>query len=111
MNTRSLRSHCPYDKGKAFNFLVGIYSPDDAGPELIVESAQGRKGETYYGSNSGVLVGDNTRHGTRECNHQSNREVRIAASIYLADPSEENLDILAGDTTSVFPPTGDGPGR
>eukprot|EP00581_Thalassiosira_minuscula_P008869 CAMPEP_0183706800 /NCGR_PEP_ID=MMETSP0737-20130205/3544_1 /TAXON_ID=385413 /ORGANISM="Thalassiosira miniscula, Strain CCMP1093" /LENGTH=514 /DNA_ID=CAMNT_0025934311 /DNA_START=76 /DNA_END=1617 /DNA_ORIENTATION=+ len=101
--------------GRAFNFLLGIYSPDDAGPELIVESGDGsgggKKGETYYGTNAGVLVGDGTRHGTRECDHRAKKEVRITCSIYLADPTEENLDILAGDTTSVFPPTGDGPGK
>mmetsp|Transcript_9919 Transcript_9919/g.17243 ORF Transcript_9919/g.17243 Transcript_9919/m.17243 type:complete len:481 (-) Transcript_9919:92-1534(-) len=96
-------------EGHAFNFLVGIDSPEGAGPELIVEN--GRKGETYYGKNAGVLVGDGTRHGTRECDHRAKRQVRITASIYLADATKENLDILAGDTTSVFPPTGDGPGK
>lgn len=29
----------------------------------------------------------------------------------MADATEDNLDILAGDTTSIFPPTGDGPGK
>ncbi|KAL7542150.1 hypothetical protein ACHAXR_011563 [Thalassiosira sp. AJA248-18] len=96
-------------EGKAFNFLLGIASPEDAGPELVVENE--RKGEVYYGSNAGVLVGDGTRHGTRECDHRAKRGVRITCSIYLADPTRDNLDILAGDTTSVFPPTGDGPGK
>ncbi len=91
--------------GRAFNFLVGIASPDGAGPELVVEDdKRGRKGETYYGSNAGILVGDGTRHGTRECDHRAGRGVRIACSIYLADVTKDNLSILAGDTTSVFPP-------
>lgn len=93
--------------GRAFNFLVGIHSPDDAGPELIVENEHkgvDRKGETYYGTNAGILVGDMARHGTRECDHRAKREVRITASIYLADPTVDNLSTLAGDTTSVFPP-------
>lgn len=93
--------------GRAFNFLVGIQSPDDAGPELVVEN-DGRKGEVYYGSGEyGILVGDGTRHGTRECDHRSNKGVRITASIYLADLTKENLSVAAGDTTSIFPPTGD----
>jgi len=93
--------------GRAFNFLVGIHSPEGAGPELIVEGEKkGKelKGETYYGSNSGVLVGDDTRHGTRECEHRAKHEVRITTSIYLADATKENIGILAGDTTSIFPP-------
>ena len=88
--------------GRAFNFLVGIASPDDAGPELIVEAD--KKGEVYYGSNAGVLVGDGTRHGTRECDHRAKRGVRITCSIYLADLNENNLAVVAGDTTSIFPP-------
>lgn len=91
--------------GRAFNFLLGIHSPDNAGPELIVEGD--RKGEIYYGSNAGVLVGDGTRHGTRECDHRAYRGVRITCSIYLSDVTEDNLEILAGDTTSIFPPTGE----
>ena len=90
-------------QGKAFNFLMGIHSPEDAGPELIVEDDE-RKGEVYYGSNAGILVGDGTRHGTRECDHREKRGVRITTSIYLADPTRKNLDTLAGDTTSIFPP-------
>ncbi|KAL7549056.1 hypothetical protein ACHAWF_012324 [Thalassiosira exigua] len=92
--------------GRAFNFLVGIRSPPDAGPELVVENDRRGKGEVYYGSNAGVLVGDGTRHGTRECDHRAKREVRVACSIYLADPTEDNLETLAGDATSIFPPTG-----
>eukprot|EP00985_Skeletonema_marinoi_P028848 scaffold26137_cov80-Skeletonema_marinoi.AAC.1 len=90
--------------GRAFNFLVGIESPDQAGPELIVEGDF--KGEIYYGSNAGILVGDGTRHGTRECDHRAYRGVRIACSIYLSDVTKDNLETLAGDTTSIFPPTG-----
>jgi len=90
--------------GRAFNFLVGIASPEDAGPELVVANGDGRRGETYYGGNAGVLVGDGTMHGTRECDHRSSRGVRITASIYLADVTRDNLSTLAGDTTSIFPP-------
>jgi hypothetical protein len=92
--------------GRAFNFLVGIHSPLDAGAELYIENDEERRGEVKYGSNAGILVGDGTRHGTKECDHRSQREVRITCSIYLADVTEDNLSILAGDTTSIFPPTG-----
>ena len=98
--------------GGAFNFLVGVYSPEGAGPELIVESEdEVRRGEVHYGTNAGILVGDGTRHGTRECDHRSSREVRITASIYLADLNDDNLHVVAGDTTSIFPPTGEGDGE
>jgi hypothetical protein len=91
---------------RAFNFLVGIHSPDNAGAELYIENDEERRGEVQYGSNAGILVGDGTRHGTKECDHRSQHEVRITCSIYLADVTDDNLDILAADSTSIFPPTG-----
>ena len=91
--------------GRAFNFLFGIHSPDDAGPELYIVNDDEKRGEVRYGSNAGILVGDGTKHGTKECDHRSLREVRISCSIYLADLTEENLDAIVGDDTSVFPPT------
>ncbi|KAL7546267.1 hypothetical protein ACHAWF_009602 [Thalassiosira exigua] len=92
--------------GRAFNFLVGIESPEGAGPELVVEGDRSRKGEVHYRSDAGILVGDGTRHGTRECDHRAVQGVRITCSIYLADATEDILDTIAGDTTSIFPPTG-----
>eukprot|EP00984_Skeletonema_dohrnii_P016714 scaffold7470_cov84-Skeletonema_dohrnii-CCMP3373.AAC.5 len=93
--------------GRAFNFLFGIHSPVDSGAELYVENDEERRGELQYGSNHGILVGDGTRHGTKECDHRSHREVRITCSVYLADVTDDNLVVIAGDSTSIFPPTGD----
>ena len=59
----------------------------------------------------GILVGDGTRHGTRECDHRASQKVQITAFIYLADLNEGNLDVMAGDNTSIFPPTGKGDGE
>ena len=59
----------------------------------------------------GILVGDGTRHGTRECDRRASQKVQITAFIYLADLNEGNLDVMAGDNTSIFPPTGKGDGE
>ena len=89
--------------GEAFNFLVGIDSPEDGGPELIVETEDKvRRGEISYGTNAGILVGDGTRHGTKECDHRADRHVRITAFVYLVDLNDDNLDVVAGDET-IFP--------
>ena len=102
-------THHDYEdvNGRAFNFLFGIHSPDDAGPELYIENDDGDRGEVRYGSNAGILVGDRTRHGTKECDHRPRREVRITCTVYLADVNKDNLEAIAGDDTSVFPPTND----
>ncbi|KAL3811945.1 hypothetical protein ACHAXA_007225 [Cyclostephanos tholiformis] len=90
--------------GHAFHYLIGISSPEDAGPEFVVVNRNGMRGETFYGTNAGVLVRDGTMHGTRDCDHCMSWGVRITASIYLVDVMRDNLRILVGDTTSIFPP-------
>jgi len=99
-------------QGRAFNFLVGIHSPNGSGRKLVVENdveeVNHRKGELHYRTNAGVLVGNRARHGTRKCDHRAAHKVQITASIYLADLNERNLDVIVDDTTSIFPPTGEG---
>ena len=93
--------------GKTFNLLVGIEAPEGAGPELVVQSDSKRRGEIRYGADVGVIVGDETFHGTRECDHRAHRGFRLACTIYLADLNEKSLSGLARDESSVFPPTGE----
>ncbi|EJK53591.1 hypothetical protein THAOC_26942, partial [Thalassiosira oceanica] len=92
--------------GGAFNFLFGINSPEDGGPELIFETEDKmRRGEVYYGANAGILVGDGTRHRTRECDHRASHQVRITAFIYLVDLNDDNLhDVIAYSPFSISSP-------
>ena len=97
--------HTDFDNvgGRAFNLLVGIDSPEGGGPELIVETEDKmRRGEVYYGTNAGVLMGDGTRHRTRECDYRASRQARITASIYLVDLNDSNLHNLMSYTPSPF---------
>ena len=100
--------------GKFFNFLIPVYSPEGAGPELNVAGERNVKGhitEAYpivgtivkYDPEYGVLVGDGTLHGTRECDHRPEEEIRVVVSVYLADLSDDNEDNVASDDTAIFP--------
>lgn len=96
--------------GKFFNFLIPVHSPENAGPELNVAGRRVEDNETVivgtkvkYDSSFGVLVGDDTLHGTLECDHRPDSELRIMLSIYLADVTDENVANVSYDDTAIFP--------
>ena len=102
-------------EGKVFNFLIPLYSPEDAGPELKVvgnrynemEESEEQVGTNIkYDSKYGVLVGDGTWHGTRECDHRPTGDIRIVMSVYVADLTEDNLEKVSYDDTAIFPVPG-----
>lgn len=86
-------------EGKVFNFLIPLHSPENAEEELRVvgerikpnvtdpEDEEEVKVETKikYNEKYGVLVGDGTWHGTRECDHRPTGDIRIVFSVYLVD--------------------------
>lgn len=111
-------------EGKVFNLLIPVYSPPSAGPELKLSGKKKRRRVSNeqpsdddrvaiedddvttnikYDANYGVLVGDGTWHGTRECDHRPDDDVRIVLSIYLADVTEGNIENLSYDDTAIFP--------
>jgi len=57
--------------------------------------------------NVGTLLGAGTRHGTAECDYREKKDVRLSVAIYLADVNEENAEIVASDSTSLWPSQGD----
>ena len=105
--------------GKVFNFLIPLHSPNGADPELQVigkrrkpkqpENEKLVRVATKYKYNEtyGVLVGDGTWHGTRECNHRPTGDIRAVMSVYLADLTEDNLERVAYDDTAIFPIPGE----
>lgn len=95
--------------GKFFNLLIPVSSPENAGTELNVARERTVNNETAIVgteikySEFGVLVGDETLHGTRECDHRPDGEVRVVMSIYLADITDHNVDQVSSDNTAIFP--------
>lgn len=103
--------------GKAFNLLIPVHAVSGSGPELsvagdryvIVKGKQKlREVRTgiKYDEGVGMLVGDNTRHGTRECDHRADGEIRIGLSVYFADLTPTVLEYLDDDMSGIFPTAG-----
>ena len=97
--------------GKFFNLLIPITSPDGADAELTVAGMKNHTSivgaSVKYDPSFGVLVGDKALHGTRECNHRSEGNIRMVMSIYLADIDEDNIQQVSTDDTAIFPIPGE----
>merc|ERR1712238_203238 len=70
------------------------------------------QGDDYQGRlrldpNVGVIQGGESRHGTVECNYRKEEEFRLSFAVYVADVNERNIDMIASDSTSLWPTMGD----
>ena len=96
--------------GKAFNVLIPLQLKDGSRPEFTVMGTASDdddpiKATVHYEYNVALAVGDETLHGTGECDYRDTPgEMRMALSIYLADTNENNVESIIGDYTDPFPP-------
>ena len=97
--------------GKAFNILIPLEQVPGAGPELYVadstfgadEYEEDNVGEIKLHPNFGLLLGDDSNHGTHQCDHRPSGKIRASVTIYFADLTRQNLDMVAADPTAIFP--------
>ena len=97
--------------GKAFNIIIPLILANETGPEFDLrqdgdESDDGNLaiGSYKYEPNVASMVGDMAKHATAACDYRDTKEMRMAATIYIADVNERNLDALMVDFTQAFPP-------
>ena len=89
---------------KAYNLIIPLELVDDAGPELNVVDSEDEVIYGYeYEYDTGVMIGDEARHRTASVNYDSGA-MRIAATVYLADINEDNVDEIIDRYTQVYPP-------
>lgn len=94
--------------------MLPIHSVEGSGPELKVAgnkrvaihnndtTTEFTGTEIKYTPEEGVLVGDVTWHGTRECDHRPKHDFRLALNIFLVDFTE-----IANNLIDIFPVPGD----
>lgn len=95
-------------QGKAFNLLIPILLPHNTEePELKLVGHNATMDYIHtlvkYENNVGVMVGDETHHGTRDCDHTATQEMRDMLSVYLVDLTEDNVEKISADKTALFP--------
>ena len=93
--------------------MIPLILANTTGPELDV-SGLSDDGEDIFGRlryeyNVASLVGDDAYHATSAADYRVNKEMRMVASIYVADITEDNIEALMSDYTQHYPPS-DRPG-
>jgi len=93
--------------GKVFNVIIPMEMVDGSPPELIITKFDDDhvKGRLKYQTNVAVLIGDDARHATSECDYRDEPgAMRLAATVYIADINEDNAESIASGTlTQAFP--------
>ena len=92
--------------GKAFNIIVPLMLVNETEPELklVQDDDDDRVGAYKYRYNVGSIVGDYTYHATANCDYRGTGQMRMAATIYLADVNVHNLHALLDSFTQLYPP-------
>ena len=93
----------------AFNVLIPLQLVNGSGPELDLVTYYPRQqiGRYKYEYDVGIMVGDGTVHATSAIDYRAQHDqMRIMASVYVADINYTNADWLAEEVTQVYPPDG-----
>jgi hypothetical protein len=94
--------------GQMFNVIVPLALASETGPELeILDEDSNLLGNYKYEANASILVGDSANHATGAVDYRYTGEIRVAATIYIADANEENAGVLMKHFTQEFPRSGD----
>jgi hypothetical protein len=53
------------------------------------------------------MMGDGAMHATSACDYRWNKEMRLAATVYIADVNEQNYESIMDHYTQAYPPNDD----
>ena len=94
--------------GKAYNVIVPLLLASESGPELDVAHGVDRSGDRVgrykYEYDVGAMMGDDCFHATSAVDYRHSREMRLAATIYIADVNERNAKHITDEYTQAYPP-------
>ena len=93
--------------GKAFNVIVPLLLASDAGPELDLQASDLTVGRYKYQFDEGIMLGDAAIHATSACDYWQRQEMRLAATIYIADVNDTNAGSVIKLYTQAYPPRDD----
>ncbi len=96
-------------KGSFYNIIVPVHIPIDQSATFYVADAgnEDGRGITNLDPNVGIILGGESPHGTGECNYRDTQDFRLSFAIYVADINDNNVELVASDTTSLWPTQGD----
>jgi hypothetical protein len=106
--TDNIHVDLPGSKGSFYNIIIPVHIPENQTATFCIAENQGeREGTIKLTQHVGVIVGGESSHGTGACNYRATKDFRLSFAIYMADITEENFELVASDTTSLWPTEGD----
>lgn len=93
--------------GSGFNVIIPLILADSYDePELDIHNDL-VAGSYKYQLGVASMVGDDCHHATSPIDYRPQKEMRMAATIYVADVDEDNVAQIMRDYTQKYPPKGD----
>ena len=98
---------------KVYNIIIPLLLANETGPELDLQSwnpgrpeeeQDFRVGRYRYEYDVGSMMGDNAIHATSACDYRYRNEMRMAATVYVADVNDMNAANVLNHYTQAYPP-------
>jgi hypothetical protein len=105
--SKNMHIDMPGAKGSFYNVIVPIHIPENETAKLYVADHDESVGLINLKPDVGIVLGGESYHGTGECNYRKNKDFRLSFAIYIADINEDNVELIALDSTSLWPTEGD----
>lgn len=113
--SNSIKGYMHYDVtetgAKTFNVIVPLILANETGPELDIQSywpdeddGEYKTGRYRYEYDVAPMNGDDAMHASSACDYRTTKEMRMAATIYIADVNDDNVEEIMAQYTQAFPP-------
>jgi hypothetical protein len=95
-------------RGSFYNIIIPVHIP--SGHDAIFMLSD--RGDDYEGHikldpNVGIVLGGESKHGTGKCDYRAEEDFRLLFAVYVADITDDNVELIASDSTSLWPTDGD----
>jgi len=100
--------------GKVYNVIIPLILANETGPELdlqgwkpdAVEDDEYNSvvGRYRYEYDVASMMGDGAVHATSACDYRNTKEMRMAATVYIADVNDDNIGNVMNHYTQAYPP-------
>ena len=99
--------------GKVYNVIIPLILANETGPELDLETwkpdlpedeQDNIVGRYRYEYDVASMMGDGAVHATSACDYRNTKEMRMAATVYIADVNDENIENVMKHYTQAYPP-------
>jgi len=119
--SHSTRGFLHYDVtktgAKTYNVIIPLLLANETGPELDLQNTPDdventdendplayRIGRYRYEYDVASMMGDDSMHASSAVDYRTSREFRMAATVYIADVNEDNVDQILKEYTQAYPP-------